>query len=209
MKRHALSSVMMIAATLTAVLALAVFATSERAAACSCGLLTDDEALDYADAVFIGTLAEIITPGGTSYSSADPERFVFEVDEVFTGEVFARQSVVTARDGSSCGLEISGPGPFLVFAVTNDGFTSGAVEGELYSNLCSGTRELGDSAVPAQWGDASPPIAGASPIGSSTSGFPPLWILAAVGLTAAAVAAVLIARRVSVAQREPPHEGSR
>lgn len=199
----------MTAATLTAVLVLAVFATSERAAACSCGLLTDDEALGYADAVFIGTLAEIITPGGTSYSSADPERFVFEVDGVFAGEVFARQSVVTARDGASCGLEISGPGPFLVFAVTNDGFTGGAVEGELYSNLCSGTRELGSSAVPVEWGDASPPIAGASPIGSSASGIPTLWIVAVGGLAATVVAAVLIARRLRLAPEHPTLDGSR
>lgn len=197
----------MTAVTLTAALVLALFATSERAAACSCGLLTDEEALEYADAVFIGTLAEIITPGGTSYSSADPERFVFEVDAVVTGEVFARQSVVTARDGASCGLEISGPGPFLVFAVTNDDFTGGAVDGELYSNLCSGTRELGSNAVPAGW-DASPPIAGASPIGSSGSGLPTLWIVGIVGL-AAAVAAVLIARRLRLARDGEMREGSR
>jgi hypothetical protein len=199
----------MAVATLTAVLVLAVFATAERAAACSCGLLTDDEALEFADAVFIGTLVEIITPGGTSYSSADPERFVFEVDEVFAGEVFARQSVVTARDGASCGLEISGPGPFLVFAVTNDDFTGGAVEGELYSNLCSGTRELGDSAVPVEWGDASPPIAGASPIGTSSSGIPTLWIVAVVGLAAAVVVGVLIVRRLRLAPEHPPLDGSR
>jgi hypothetical protein len=209
MQRRALSIVTMTAATLMAALVLGLFATSERAAACSCGVLTDEEALDDADAVFIGTLAEIITPGGVSYSSADPERFVFEVDEVFMGEVFARQSVATARDGASCGLEISGPGPFLVFAVTNDDFTGGAVEGELYSNLCSGTRELGSSAVPAGWGDASPPIAGASPVGSSGSGFPTLWILAIGGLAAAAVAVVLIARRLRPAREQPSHDGSR
>jgi hypothetical protein len=209
MQRRALSIVTMTAATLMAALVLGLFATSERAAACSCGLLTDEEALDYADAVFIGTLAEIITPGGMSYSSADPERFVFEVDEVFTGEVFARQSVVTARDGASCGLEISGPGPFLVFAVTNDDVTGGAVEGELYSSLCSGTRELGSGPVPAGWADASPPIAGASPVGSSGSGFPTLWIVAIGGLAAAAVAAVLIARRLRPARPQLPHDGSR
>jgi hypothetical protein len=208
MQRRALSIVTMTAATLMAALVLALFATSERAAACSCGVLTDEEALEYADAVFIGTLAEVITPGGTSYSSADPERFVFEVDEVFRGEVFAHQSVVTARDGASCGLEISGPGPFLVFAVTDDAFTGGAVDGELYSNLCSGTRELASTAVPAGWGDSSPPIVGASPIGSSGSEFPTVWIVTIVGLAAAAGAAVLIARRLRPGRPQPPPEGS-
>ena len=43
-----------------------------------------------ADAVFNGTLVEVITPSGDTFSSSDPERFVFEVDEVYKGEVAAR-----------------------------------------------------------------------------------------------------------------------
>ena len=109
------------------------------------------------------TLAEIITPEGDTYSSSDPERFVFDVDEVFKGTVYARQSIVTARDGASCGLEISGSGPFVVFALNESGGTTdGAVEGELYSNLCTGTRALASSDIPATFGEASAPVPGAS-----------------------------------------------
>ena len=86
----------------------------ERAAACSCVSFTDVEAFAAADVIFTGTLDEIITPTGDTSASNDPERFVFDVAEVFKGEAFERQSVVTARDGASCGLEISGRGPFGV-----------------------------------------------------------------------------------------------
>ena len=47
--------------------------------------------------VFSGELVEIRTPPGASYSSADPERFVFAVDHVYKGDAKARQSVVTPR----------------------------------------------------------------------------------------------------------------
>ena len=144
--------------------------TSEPVAACSCVSFTDEQALENADAAFTGTLTEIITPAGDTYSSTDPERFVFDVDEVFKGNVFARQSVVTARDGASCGLEISGPGPFMVFARSeSDGITNGAADGELYSNLCSGTRALSGGALPASFGAAASPAPGASAIGDSGS----------------------------------------
>jgi hypothetical protein len=144
-----------------------VLGASERVAACSCATFTEDEALDASDAAFAGTLVEVITPSGDTYGSADPERFVFDVDEVYKGDVFARQSIVTARDGASCGLEISGPGPFLVFARETDSVVSGAVDGELYSSLCSGTRPLVSDAIPASFGTGSAPRSGASPIGAN------------------------------------------
>lgn len=144
-----------------------VLGASERVAACSCATFTEDEALVASDAVFTGTLVEVITPPGDTYGSADPERFVFDVVEVYKGEVFARQSIVTARDGASCGLEISGPGPFLVFARETDSVVSGAVDGELYSSLCSGTRPLVSEAIPGSFGLGSAPRAGASPMGDN------------------------------------------
>ncbi len=73
--------------------------------------------------------------------------------------MFTRQSVVTARDGASCGLEISGAETFVVFPRTEtDGITGGAVSGELYSNLCSGTRVLASGALPTSFGEASEPV---------------------------------------------------
>lgn len=150
--------------------ATVLFGASEPASACSCGGFTEEQALTGHDAAFTGTLVEVITPPGDTFSSSDPERFVFEVDEVVKGIVFTRQSVVTARSGVSCGLEISGPGPYLVFASEASGLVSGAVDGELYSNLCSGTRALAGGVLPASFGATSDPLPGASPIGDGGSG---------------------------------------
>lgn len=150
--------------------ATVLFGASEPASACSCVGLTDEQALTGHDAAFTGTLVEVITPPGDTSSSSDPERFVFEVDDVVKGTVFTRQSVVTAQNGASCGLEISGPGPYLVFASEDAVLTSGAVDGELYSNLCSGTRALAGGVLPASLGATSDPLPGASPIGDGGSG---------------------------------------
>ncbi len=136
-----------------------VLDTPQRAAACSCVELTDAEAYEVADVVFTGALVEINTPEGDIVVSNDPERFVFDVDQVYKGEAQARQSVVTAREGASCGLEIGGAGPFVVFArLKDDSLTSGAVEGEVYSSLCSGTRPLAAGALPASFGTPSAPV---------------------------------------------------
>ncbi|HSP27235.1 MAG TPA: hypothetical protein VLN74_01715 [Ilumatobacteraceae bacterium] len=128
---------------------------------------------------------------GDNVVSTDPERFVFDVDQVFKGEAQTRQSVVTAREGASCGLEISGPGPFVVFArLDDDGITSGAMDGEVYSNSCSGTRPLADGALPTSFGTPSPPVTvgaageASSPPASNVDGSsaPGLWIAGIAGV---------------------------
>lgn len=181
-------------AMLCAVVTFGAFAidTPQRAAACDCATFTDAEAYEFADVVFTGTLVEIMTLKGDIVVSHDPERFVFDVDQVFKGEAQTQQSVVTAREGASCGLEISGPGPFLVFArLDDDGLTSGAVEGEVYSSLCSGTRPRADGALPASFGTPSPPASVTAATGETS--WPPassangsshdgLWIAATVGV---------------------------
>lgn len=178
---------------LCAVMTVGLFAldTPQRAAACSCVELTDAEAYDFADVVFTGVLVEINTPEGDVVVSNDPERFVFDVDQVYKGEAQALQSVVTAREGASCGLEIGGPGPFVVFArLEDDSLTSGAVEGEVYSSLCSGTRPLSTGALPASFGTPSAPVTvptvaeasttpSSNPNESSGGG---LWIAATFGV---------------------------
>ena len=166
-------------ALLCAVVTSGAFAleTPQRAAACDCATFTDTEAYEFSDVVFTGTLVGINTPAGEIVVSTDPERFVFDVDQVFKGEAQTRQSVVTAREGASCGLEIGGPGPFLVFARLDDeGISRGAVAGEVYSNLCSGTRPLADGALPISFGAPSPPVTvsatgeASSPPASSANG---------------------------------------
>jgi hypothetical protein len=184
---------------------LFVLGRAAPAAACSCAARSDEEAFASADAVFTGTLVEIRTPAGEQWSSADPERFVFDVDEVLKGEVFARQSVVTAREGASCGLEIGGPGPFVVFARTaSDGVTSGAVDGELYSNLCSGTRLLTDGALPAGVAAGTVPRPGASAIGDGDGdGSSGARVAVGVAALAAVAAAVAYGSRRLLRTRRP------
>jgi len=181
-------------------LATAVVGTAGPAAACSCGLAGDQASLETADVVFTGELTEIRTPPGDTYSSADPERFVFEVDRVYKGEARATQSVVTPREGASCGLELVPPGPFLVFATTDPVLDLDGDRGELYSHLCTGSRSLVEVGVPAAFGPGEPAVAGASVIGSpDEERSPAVPIAIGTALVLALVGALVLVRR----RREP------
>lgn len=175
------------------------------AAACSCAALGDAEAFDSAPAVFRATVMERRDEHGSRLrSTADPVRYVFTVDRVYKGDVYATQSVVTAAGGPSCGFELSGPGPFLVFtrdrAVTGQAFSHGVLDGEFVSNLCSGTRRVtAADPVPASFGAGHPPLAGSSPIGhgdGATAWWRRLWAPVAGGVLVVAVAgSVVLGRR--------------
>jgi hypothetical protein len=173
------------------------FVSAGPAAACSCGGGTDAQAFASADVVFSGELIEVRTPPGDTYSSIDPERFVFDVQQVYKGDARAQQSVVTAREGASCGLELSGRGPFLVFAQTEAGRDFDIVDGELTSGLCTGSRELSEIPVPAEFGTGSPPDAGTSAIGEpdDDESRVPIVVGGAVLLVALAGASALALRR--------------
>jgi hypothetical protein len=94
------------------------------ASACSCtGGTAADHALR-ADAVFSGRLVDREVVGGTALH-------VFAVGTVYAGEVSARQGVLSPASGASCGLELAGEGPFLVFADREDD--------RLAAGLCGGT----------------------------------------------------------------------
>lgn len=170
-------------------------------AACSCAQLTDDEALAEADVAFVGTLQEIRVPDNVvTWSSDDPVRFLFAVTAVYKGAAFEQQSVVTARDGASCGLEVRVGQTALVFARTEG---SGLEEGEVTSNLCSGTRSLGGVPIPDSFGAPSAPEPGSSAIGSDGRWWlaADTWIgaaivIAALGLAGAGIVLGRRARRV-------------
>jgi hypothetical protein len=84
-----------------------------------------------------------------------------------------------------------------------DGLTNGAVEGEVYSNLCSGTRPLADAALPTSFGTPSPPITAAatseasSPTASSSNrgSGDGLWIAASAGVFVLGVGGAVALRR--------------
>lgn len=177
-------------------------ATAPPAAACSCAVSTDQEAVDNADAVFTGTLIDRDAPG-LFFGSGGPARYVFAVDEVYEGEVTARQTVLTPPDGASCGFELSGAGPFLVFAFSDSEITSAAGDGELHSHLCSGTRPLAAGGLSVELA-SSPPIPIEQDV-SAVEGGSTTRLLAPVGgvgvLAVLAVAFVLTRRSRSAHPR--------
>ena len=107
------------------------------ASACSCVPATTAEQVAGADVVFTGTLVsrEVVHPLPGVVGSDDPAVHVFAVDSVLKGTAAARQTVVSADSSASCGLDLSGDGPFLVHASD----PPGAPEGQLTASLCGGT----------------------------------------------------------------------
>jgi hypothetical protein len=177
---------------LGSLLAVAGVAVGTPASACSCaGIPSAGAAFASADAVFTGRLVarEVRHPDWPVISSGDPALHVFAVDEVFKGVVHEEQGVLSADSGASCGLELSGSGPFVVFATGSDR--------EYSAGLCGGTtpataeirtelRALAET--PPQ------PLAGAA--GTDPSG--PQWpVLAATGALVLALAGWVLLRRRS------------
>ena len=105
-------------------LVLAGWVLAPVASACSCTGGTASEHALRADAVFSDRLVDREAVDGTAL-------LVFAVDTVYAGEVAARQGVVSPASGASCGLELTGEGPFLVFA--------GREDDRLAADLCGGT----------------------------------------------------------------------
>ena len=139
-------------------LGAAGLAGARPAAACSCaGIPSAAQAFASADAVFSGRLVsrEVHHPNWPLISSSDPAVHAFAVDEVFKGVVHEEQGVVSANCGASCGLELSGAGPFVVYATESDGgYRAGLCDGattatpELESDLRSLAGGPGSSAAP-------------------------------------------------------------
>jgi hypothetical protein len=118
------------------VLLLAGWVWAPAASACSCVGGTTAEHADRADVVFVGRLLTREVAGGSS--STDPALHVFAVETVWKGTAAAEQGVVSPASGASCGLELGGDGPFLVFATTSSDLPAG----QLAAGLCGGTTPL-------------------------------------------------------------------
>lgn len=162
------------------------------ALACSCVPMTDAEYAESADVVFAGILLHREEPDdGGIISSGDLVTLTFAVDEVYKGQVGTTVQVRTARSGASCGLELDGEGPFLVF--TEFG------ENGLTASLCGGTRDLPET-VPAVLGEGRPP-AGSGGTKTVTheeaineqaeTGLPNAWLWAVGGLAGLGLAGAL------------------
>lgn len=101
--------------------------------ACSCATADPEAYADWADVVFTGTLTDIEPPVPHEVmSSADPNTFTFDVDQVFEGAVAPVAEVESAMSGASCGLEGMKTGrDYVVFATHH--------QDTLITGLCSGT----------------------------------------------------------------------
>lgn len=127
------------------------------ALACSCLGITTKVAADRADAVFLGTVTAV------QESRVGGERSVvlrFDVSQVYKGEVYADQVVVTPADSAACGLTPEVGTSWVIFA-------NGAIQGEgrsaklrLTTTLCHGN--LATAKPPTTLGRATAPLPGAS-----------------------------------------------
>lgn len=136
------------------------------AAACSCARPEPAEAFQQSDAVFIGQISEIRRPGSLMINEQEA-RYIFSVETVFKGDVYEQQSIVTHAQGPTCGLEITGPGQFLMFATTNGFGGPEPDDGEFASSLCSANTSVDIEETAADFGDSYAPLTGASPTGSA------------------------------------------
>ena len=108
------------------------------ASACDCSVATDVEYLAGAEVVFTGTVIDD--------QQGEPRTLTFRVDRVYKGQATTTQVVSTAQNEASCGLELRGADPFVIYA--DQGQTG------LTANLCGGSRA---GEAPASLGLGQPP----------------------------------------------------
>lgn len=127
-------------ATVLAALALVVL-TPTASYACSCALGSEAQQRAWADVVFDGTLTHVEPPPQREVmSSSDPKTYRFTVHDVTKGRAPLVAEVRSAMLGASCGLEGMRVGATYAVYATRDG-------DELWSGLCSGTRETAAPAI--------------------------------------------------------------
>jgi hypothetical protein len=192
----------MVTLLLAALLSAAGLLVASPAQACSCAEATTAEHVAAADVVFTGTLLsrEVDHPDWPVMSSDDPALYVFAVDAVYKGDVHAEQGVVSASESASCGLDLAGDGPFVVFASSDTGLP----DGQYRAGLCNGTG-LADDAVLTELDGLAPappaagaPLDGQAGVQSPGNGALPV-VLLGVGAAVVLLAGWVLLRR----QRRP------
>lgn len=132
-------------------------APASSAYACRCVPATARAQMNSSDAVFTGRLVKVETRSGDGAHRAEwYERvFTFQVGRVYKGVVASVAEVASLSGEASCGLDLHGDGPFVVFADV-----TGAPPGQprYFSDSCTGTgRVSANHPVPAGLGAAGPP----------------------------------------------------
>jgi hypothetical protein len=196
----ALRPVMSYAPTMGTVLVAAILAlgsilvTPGPACACSCVGFTPKQAYDHADAVFVGRVVDRSPKDHFPWETTGVEVWTVEVERSYKGDVRRRQEIVTMESGASCGLELEGSGPFVVYA-TRDSYGIELEPGQYAAGLCDGSAPLTagleralERQAPA--GATEPAVA---PLEESTGGRGLLGapIMAGLGAIGAVVAAIV------------------
>ena len=175
------------------------------ASACSCVGQTTQEFFDRADAVFTARLVSREEPAPMT-SSADPALHVFAVDTVFKGTAHEEQAVLSPVSGATCGLELVGEGPFVVFASRSadlGGEPFATLADDQYAAfLCGGTAPLTPALEaeltalsPAPAPSEEPPAPGAAGPADAGSALPGPAIAAVVALGLVVGTGALVHRR--------------
>jgi hypothetical protein len=161
--------------------------------ACSCIVMTFDEATAQADVIFVGTVTSRDAAQDTEFGAMLD--YTFEVTDVYKGGPVAAEAVVrTADNSAACGFPFEEGQTYLVMATSSSA--------GLETNLCSGTANLAD--VPAA--DLDSLGAPASPVGgppasdgdAASTGWAITrtgWLWLSAGLAGAAVLALVLALR--------------
>lgn len=180
--------------------------TAPAAVACSCASEPSDvTAADRADAVFSGVLVGRDEPRGLVRGSADGARLTFEVGHVYAGQVADVQVVLTASTGASCGWEMTGEGPFLVFARLGSDGIVGAAADDLVTGLCDGSRQLSPDEVAGGVAALSPPAPPGPGLDRASGPDAVLaWSLLALAVPALATLVVAVVRQAR--NRQTPLE---
>lgn len=195
---------------LSCLLVAAGLVVAAPASACSCAPQTTQQYFERADAVFTARLVSREEPRGTVTSSADPAVHVFAVDAVFKGTAAAEQEVLSPVSGATCGLELTGDGPFVVFATRStdlggDHFATLA-DDQYASLLCDGSapatpaldaelRTLSTPGPPSPRGTTTGPTTEQDLDAASPATADPGPLLAVVGTVALLGVAALLVRR--------------
>lgn len=128
-------------ALLSAIIAGWFVSTPAKSFACSCIMSgTPTEELAKSTAVFSARVTDINVPTRfVSFSSADPVKVTFQVDDVWKGPIQETQVATTARSGASCGYEFEEGKEYIVYAQGD--------ESDLKVSLCSRTRPLSQASA--------------------------------------------------------------
>jgi hypothetical protein len=140
------------------VVATVVVLAAGPASACDCAVVTPEQAITNADAVFLGTVAgHVDGPGNTT-------KWRFTVTRVFKGVVHQHQTVVSNTGQGACGLALPSNSALLMVGRFNDAILDGAHlgAGELAASACVGVIRPEGLAVPIAFGPGSPPLPGSS-----------------------------------------------